>query len=314
MRDERHGHRHEGRLRDLHFTTDNEIARGAGAVRKPVDVRTLTASLRREGIHSIARVVVFKDPNLFRYDGNRHAIWNARTSAPWRGAEGEYWVDPHSRLVQDYTISISRELAALGFDEIQFDYIRFPSDGPTHLCRYRHRRFEDGFKSEVIGDFLERAKRAIPVPLSVDIYGFNAMYRFGNWIGQDAEVIASIVDAVCPMVYPSHFGGRYYRRFQVTSTRTGSFWTAASGPRYHRRGRSDPPYLQAFKMLSPHGVRGTYGPDGRRSRQRCERLYLLEREGRVRYGTPRARRTARRQVTRLRRIAHSRFLHSVPIQ
>ncbi|MBP7602882.1 MAG: hypothetical protein KBA15_03080 [Spirochaetes bacterium] len=241
---------------NLHFTTDNEIARGAGAVRKPVDVRTLTASLRREGIHSIARVVVFKDPNLFRYDGNRHAIWNARTSAPWRGAEGEYWVDPHSRLVQDYTISISRELAALGFDEIQFDYIRFPSDGPTHLCRYRHRRFEDGFKSEVIGDFLERAKRAIPVPLSVDIYGFNAMYRFGNWIGQDAEVIASIVDAVCPMVYPSHFGGRYYRRFPGDEHPYRIVLDSGIRARVITgEGAPIRPYLQAFKMLSP-----TWGP------------------------------------------------------
>lgn len=241
---------------NLHFPTDNEIARGAGAVRKSLDVRTLTASLRREGIHSIARVVVFKDPNLFRYDGNRHAIWNARTNAPWRGAPGEYWVDPHSRLVQDYTISISRELAALGFDEIQFDYIRFPSDGPTHLCRYRHRRFEDGFKSELIGDFLERAKRAIPVPLSVDIYGFNAMYRFGNWIGQDAEVIASIVDAVCPMVYPSHFGTRYYRRFRGDEHPYRIVLDSGIRARVITgEGAPIRPYLQAFKMLSP-----TWGP------------------------------------------------------
>ncbi len=241
---------------NLHFATDNEIARAAGAARKPVDVRTLTASLRREGIHSIARVVVFKDPNLFRYDGNRHAIWNARTNAPWRGTEGEYWVDPHSLLVQEYTIALSRELAALGFDEIQYDYIRFPSDGPTHLCRYRHRRFEDGFKSEVIGDFLERAKRAIPVPLSVDIYGFNAMYRFGNWIGQDAEVIASIVDAVCPMVYPSHFGGRYYRRFPGDEHPYRIVLDSGTRARLITgEGAPIRPYLQAFKMLSP-----TWGP------------------------------------------------------
>ncbi|MCU0845753.1 MAG: hypothetical protein MUC76_12605 [Spirochaetes bacterium] len=243
-------------LGNLYFRTENEIADRAGAARKPVDVRTILGTLRREGIHSIARVVVFKDPNLFRYDGNRHAIWNARTNTAWRGTEGEYWVDPYSPLVQEYNIALSRELAALGFDEIQFDYIRFPSDGPTHLCRYRHRRFEDGFKSEVISDFLERAKRALPVPLSVDIYGFNAMYRFGNWIGQDVEEIAAIADAVCPMVYPSHFGGRYYRRYPgdehpyriVLDSGIRARIVAGDGAPMR-------PYLQAFKMLSP-----TWGP------------------------------------------------------
>ena len=241
---------------NLYFPTGNETALRAGAARRPLDVVALLSRLRREGIYSIARVVVFKDPKLFNYDGHRHAIWNARTDAPWRGAEGEYWVDPHSRIVQDYNIGIARELAKLGFDEIQFDYIRFPSDGPTHLCRYRHRRQNDAFKSEVIGDFLERAKRSIPVPISADIYGFNAMYRFGNWIGQDAEVIASIVDAVCPMVYPSHFGGRYYRRFPgdghpyrivLDSGIRGRIITGGGAPIR--------PYLQAFKMLSP-----TWGP------------------------------------------------------
>ncbi|HSV96718.1 MAG TPA: putative glycoside hydrolase [Spirochaetota bacterium] len=236
----------------LHFPTNNETALRSGAARKPVDVRAILGTLRREGVHSIARVVVFKDPNLFRYDGNRYAIWNARTNAPWRGSEGEYWVDPHSTLAQEYNIALSRELAALGFDEIQFDYIRFPSDGPTHLCRYRHRRFEDGFKSEAIGDFLERAKRVIPVPLSVDIYGFNAMYRFGNWIGQDLEEIAAVVDVVCPMVYPSHFGGRYYRRFPGDEhpyrivLDSGVRARVISGDGAPLR-----PYLQAFKMLSP---------------------------------------------------------------
>ncbi len=243
-------------LGNLYFPTNNEIALRSGAARKPVDVRSILGTLRREGVYSIARIVVFKDPKLFRYDEHRHAIWNARTNAPWRGSEGEYWVDPSSPLVQEYTIALSRELAALGFDEIQFDYIRFPSDGPTHLCRYRHRRFDDGFKSEVIGDFLERAKRALPVPLSVDIYGFNAMYRFGNWIGQDVEEIASIADTVCPMVYPSHFGGRYYRRFPGDGhpyrivLDSGIRARLISGD-----GAPIRPYIQAFKMLSP-----TWGP------------------------------------------------------
>jgi len=144
----------------------------------------------------------------------------------------------------------------MGFDEIQFDYIRFPSDGPVHQCLYRYRKDGATYKSEALVDFLTRAKRSLKVPVSVDIYGFNGWYRFGNSIGQDIEAFARVADVICPMVYPSHFGSRFYRShpgnehpYRVVLD-GGIRSRALAGDGVFLR-----PYLQAFKMLSP-----TWGP------------------------------------------------------
>lgn len=240
----------------LYFPTENGTAREIGTAKRPLDVSALLRRLKDEGVYSIARVVVFKDQALFRAYDHRYAIWNARTGGPWRGNPREFWVDPHSKFVQDYNISIAAELERLGFDEIQFDYIRFPSDGPTNQCLYRYREDPTAFKSEVLSDFLVRAKRSLRAPLSVDIYGFNAWYHFGNWIGQDIEEFARVADVVCPMVYPSHFGSRFYRSVPPDTHpyrivyESGRRALLLAGPQALIR-----PYLQAFRMLSP-----TWGP------------------------------------------------------
>jgi hypothetical protein len=240
----------------LYYPTRLKAPRQAGAARKPVRIKKILAQLKKNGIYAIARVVVFKDRVLFRAFGNRYAIINRRTGRPWRGTEGEYWVDPHSDFVQKYNADIAVELQELGFDEIQFDYIRFPTDGPTSLCKFRYREKKDIFKSEVISDFLTRAKSRLKVPVSVDIYGFNAWYHCGNWMGQDIEELARIVDVICPMDYPSHFGNR----FMMAGERAGRPYRILKGAgiRAHRLARSHSyirPYLQAFNLLSP-----TWGP------------------------------------------------------
>lgn len=236
----------------LHFPTSNTTAAEIGARGRALDVVSLLRRLRREGVYAIARVVVFKDEKLYRAYENRYAIRHVRTNEPWEGRPKEYWVDPHSDFVQEYNIALARELGALGFDEIQFDYVRFPSDGPTNLCVYPFRQKSDAFKSEVVCDFLARAKRELEIPLSVDIYGFNAWYRFGNWIGQDIEEIARYADAICPMVYPSHFGPQFYNRYEGDEHAYRIVRDSGIRARY-LAGNGVPirPYLQAFRMRSP---------------------------------------------------------------
>ncbi|HDP81042.1 MAG TPA: hypothetical protein ENN21_09400 [Spirochaetes bacterium] len=240
----------------VHFPTDNATAREIGALRRSLDVRSVLDRLKKEGIYTIARVVVFKDQRLYRAYDHRYAIWNGRIGGPWKGSPGEYWVDPHSEFVHNYHIELSRDLERLGFDEIQFDYIRFPSDGPVHQCLYRYRKDGETYKSEALVDFLTRAKHSLKVPVSVDIYGFNGWYRFGNSIGQDIEAFARVVDVICPMVYPSHFGSRFYRSYPGNEhpyrvvLDSGLRSRALAGDGVFLR-----PYLQAFKMLSP-----TWGP------------------------------------------------------
>lgn len=239
------------------FPTTNATARAIGACRKAVDVPAMLKKLREKRIYSIARMVVFKDRFLFRAFNGAHAIGNRATGGSWTGAPGEFWVDPHSAFVQKYVIDLAAEAAALGFDEIQFDYVRFPSDGPIGLCNYRHRKDPRIYKSEVIGDFLRQAKAAVPAPVSVDVYGITAWYRFGNRIGQDFETMAEHADALCPMVYPSHFGTKFYRN-AVARGELPRYLVLESGLRARAMAGTRAvirPYLQAFNLLSP-----TWGP------------------------------------------------------
>ena len=116
----------------------------------------------------------------------------------------EYWVDPFNEEVWKYNADIAEELQDLGVDEIQFDYIRFPSDGDT--SRIRFEGSHPGMtRINALESFFRLVRERVHIPISTDLYGFNTYYRMGNWIGQNIEMLAEYVDVICPMYYPSHF-------------------------------------------------------------------------------------------------------------
>lgn len=197
---------------NINAPVDSQIARELDAI-KNTNIKDIIKQLHDKGIYVIARNVTFKDKKLYEAFGGRYAIWDKVTNKPWVGLPRERWCDPYSKFVRDYNIEIARETAKLGFDEIQFDYIRFPTDGLTGRCLFRYREKDDTFKSEIMGDFMQQARKEAGVPVSIDIYGFNAWYGFGNLIGQDIQFLSRFVDAVYPMVYPSHFGPSFYVRY-----------------------------------------------------------------------------------------------------
>jgi len=186
-------------------------------------------------------VVVFKDPELAGKENGKYSVWDARTSRPWEGyydtrqkkidisdedrrnslnrffptGDPEYeivrtfyderWVDPYSEEVWEYTAQIAEELHRRGFDEIQFDYIRFPTDG-INLGDARYRWQENGMDMEsAILSFLRHIRSRVTAVISIDIYGANGWYRTGARTGQEVELLAPWVDVICPMYYPSHF-------------------------------------------------------------------------------------------------------------
>ena len=108
-----------------------------------------------------------------------------------------------------------------------------------------------------MGDFLQQARRETGVPVSVDIYGFNAWYRFGNIIGQDIQFLSRFVDVICPMIYPSHFCASFYSRYPVADkpyyivkdSTIRSIYLSSKRAVIHG-------WLQDFNYLSP-----TWGPD-----------------------------------------------------
>ncbi len=163
---------------NIYFPSKNKTAAEIKSLRSPVNISDVLEKMKKHKIYSIARIVVFKDSKMYKGYGSKYAIKNRRTGKPWKGTEHEYWVDPYSEFVHNYNIELAMELEKLGFDEIQFDYIRFPSDGPIHLCNYTHRKDSSTYKSEIMIDFLTKAKSSITIPVSVDIYGFNSWYHF----------------------------------------------------------------------------------------------------------------------------------------
>jgi len=191
----------EGRLR---FTPRNKAISGMGRVFRPLDIDYFLKTMRDNGIYTVARIVVFKDPELAEKEDGKYAVWD-RNQKPWIGLATERWVDPYSEEIWDYIALISQELHERGFDEIQFDYIRFPTDG-ANLRDARYRWQDKGMDMEsAILSFLRHIRSKVTAPISIDIYGANSWYRTGARTGQEVELLAPWVDVICPMYYPSHF-------------------------------------------------------------------------------------------------------------
>ncbi len=168
------------------------------------DPKTMIQTLYENQIYPIARIVVFKDPFLAK----KKPEWAVKDidGGLWKDRKGLNWVDPYNRDLWDYIISIAEEAIAIGFQEIQFDYVRFTSDGDIKRCVYP---FNNGEKPEdVIQNFLKYARTKLQpyqIPISADIFGLTTSVPDDQGIGQQYEKIVSNVDIVCPMVYPSHY-------------------------------------------------------------------------------------------------------------
>ncbi|HUV81018.1 MAG TPA: putative glycoside hydrolase, partial [Patescibacteria group bacterium] len=128
-----------------------------------------------------------------------------KMSSLWLDNAGLAWIDPAAKESWDYNIAIAREVAALGFDEINFDYIRFPSDG--NLRDMSFPLWDENIpKHSVIKEFFGYLRQELPdVKLSVDLFGLSSVSFDDLGIGQIIEDAFEYFDYVCPMVYPSHY-------------------------------------------------------------------------------------------------------------
>ncbi len=166
------------------------------------DIDGLLSSFKEKGIYTIARIVVFKDDLL----ATARPDLAVKTPAGelWRDRERLAWVDPFRKEVWNYNIQIAEEAARLGFDEIQFDYVRFPD---SRSPRFSQPSTEEG-RVKAIAGFLQEAKaRLAPynVFLAADIFGYVCWNLNDTDIGQKLDPIVSAVDYLSPMLYPSGF-------------------------------------------------------------------------------------------------------------
>lgn len=173
--------------------------------------------LEEKDIYRIARVVAFKDPYFAELESS-HAI-QLKSGGVYKDYSGKMWVNPFDEYVWKYLAAISKEAALRGFQEIQYDYVRFPDDAKTYnpITEFPGRNGRD--KDEGIEDFLKFAKSELApyqVHISADVFGIITH----SWddkpedIGQTWRKIANQVEYICPMIYPSHYGTGLYG-FQV---------------------------------------------------------------------------------------------------
>jgi hypothetical protein len=175
---------------------------GASRIITIKDVNRMIGDLHARGIYLIARIVVFKD-NPVALARPDLAVRTAKNTI-WRDREGLAWTDPSKKEAWEYNLDLAVEAAKLGFDEIQFDYVRFPD---AIGVQYAVANTEEK-RVRAISQFFEEARRRLApynVFLSAAIFGYVCWNLNDTYIGQKLESIITVVDYLCPMLYPSGF-------------------------------------------------------------------------------------------------------------
>ncbi|MCD6177781.1 putative glycoside hydrolase [bacterium] len=181
---------------------------------------SLIEELHKNGIYTIARIVVFQDPVLARTRPDLAVHSKEKISALkkmnfsttsweiatlWADKKGLFWIDPSSKEAWRYNVSIAKDASFYGFDEINFDYVRFPSDGDLEDMVFPLWSSSTP-KREVIKDFFGYLHKELQDQvISIDLFGLSCTREDDLGIGQIIEDTFGYFDYVCPMVYPSHY-------------------------------------------------------------------------------------------------------------
>jgi hypothetical protein len=202
-------------LGTVYYDSQVPIVKELGTSRPHMDIKDILAEAKQRGIYTIARVQVFSHDNALAEAKPEWAAKDRTTGGVFADLPGPNihydWLDPWNQNVWDYNIQLSVEAAQMGFDEVNYDYIRFPSLEFSADDKSRLQLSKDTSTAEErfnnIATVLTKAQRAINgagAYLSVDVFGYAAWQPFGL-IGQDIGLMAEHTDYIGPMVYPSHF-------------------------------------------------------------------------------------------------------------
>jgi len=191
----------------IFFETNSPLIKEIGSEEIIIkDLDALINKLHANNIYAIARITVFQDPLLAAKRPDL-AVQSKSTGNTWKDNKGLAWMDPASMEVWNYIVTVAKEIDKHGFDELNFDYVRFPSDGKISDMVFP---FYDAtkYKSTVMKDFFQYLSdnlRKEGIKTSADLFGLATVNNDGLGIGQIIEDAALTFDAVCPMVYPSHY-------------------------------------------------------------------------------------------------------------
>lgn len=161
---------------------------------------------KEKGVYLIARIVTFKSP-IYSEEHRDGVITYAGTNTPFTEDGVLLWTSPMEKNLWEYNVSLSEEAADLGFNEIQYDYVRFPT--VPYDREFHYKDLENYSKTYAIQSFLRYARERLAakkVYVAADVFGWAATAQDDVQIGQHWEAITNVVDYICPMIYPSHYG------------------------------------------------------------------------------------------------------------
>ncbi|PIR69341.1 MAG: hypothetical protein COU47_03145 [Candidatus Niyogibacteria bacterium CG10_big_fil_rev_8_21_14_0_10_46_36] len=189
------------------FDTDNQAIQELGSIENRIpDIQSFIRELNDRGIYTIARISVFQDPYFVKQRPDLAV--KTLNGAVWKDRKGISWVDMGAKEYWDYIVEIAKASHEVGFDEINFDYIRFPSDGNMKDISYDYYDEVNVTKAEALEQFfayLSREVKPLGIPISADLFGMTTSNYDDLGIGQVLERAAPHFDYIAPMVYPSHY-------------------------------------------------------------------------------------------------------------
>ncbi|MEA5001582.1 MAG: putative glycoside hydrolase [Endomicrobiaceae bacterium] len=239
---------------DGHISVKN-VSKDLAYSKAVPDISSYLSQIKAKGLYAIARVVVFRD-NVMPRKRPDLAVKTPEGTL-WQDRKNITWLNPYNKEAVNYILDLAEKTADMGFDEIQFDYIRFPSDGKTSLCRYGVTHSSTTAPAAIV-DFLRQAKQRLApkgVKISIDVFGLTTTEKTDMGIGQKIVEMSEYVDYISPMVYPSHYANGEYGIPNPNKEPYRTVYIALQGAKKRLPVEKIRPWLQDFSMK---GVK--YGP------------------------------------------------------
>lgn len=210
------------------------------ALQKQIKTNQIIERLHEKGIYIIGRIVVFEDP-ILALKKPELAIKDNEGNL-WKGDDGLYWTEPGSQEVWDYNILVAKKAWEMGFDELNFDYVRFPTDGNLKSINYN---LKEKTKTQIMEEFYHYLRNdLLEANLSVDLFGLTTLVD-DLGIGQNLKIASSYFNFVCPMVYPSHYANGFDGYLNPSEYPYEVVFKSLNGA----KASNIRPWLQAFNLL-----------------------------------------------------------------